>query len=306
VKGRVLESAGGVYRVRAGDRELDCSLRGRIKLGPGSIAIGDLVEVELLEDGSCRIESVLPRTGRLARRSFAKRREQVLAANVDQVAAVVSVSRPEPDFFLLDRLLAVAELNDLSALVVCNKADLLGPGEGPLPSRLRDYAAAGYAVLPVSAKTGSGLDDLTARLADRITVLAGPSGAGKSSLVNAMVPGTDLRVGEVGDRSGRGRHTTTSGRLIPLGGDTYLADTPGVQNFEPAALDPAELSMAFREFRPHLGACRFSDCRHRNEPGCAVLGAVETGEISRHRYESYLSLLEAAEQAARPWERGGG
>lgn len=306
MRGRVLESAAGVYRVRAGDEELDCSLRGRIKQGPGSIAIGDLVEVERLEDGSCRIERVLPRTGRLARRSFAKRREQVLAANVDQVAAVVSVARPAPDLFLLDRLLAVAELNGLSALVVCNKIDLLAPGEGPLPAPLRDYAAAGYETVPVSAKTGSGLGDLAARLADRITVLAGPSGAGKSSLVNALVPGTGLRVGEVGDRSGRGRHTTTSGRLIPLGGETYLADTPGVQNFEPAALDAAELSAAFREFRPCLERCRFADCRHRDEPGCAVRAAVEAGAVPGHRYESYLSLLEAAERAARPWERGGG
>lgn len=306
MRGRVLESAAGVYRIRSGDEELECSLRGRIKQGEGSIAIGDLVEVERLEDGSCRIDSVLPRRGRLARRSFAKRREQVLAANVDLVAAVVSIARPEPDLFLLDRLLAVAELNDLAALVVCNKADLIPPGEGPLSEPLRAYAEAGYEVLLVSAKSGVGLDRLAERLAGRITVLAGPSGAGKSSLVNALVPGTGLRVGEVGTRSGRGRHTTTSGRLIPLGDETYLADTPGVQNFEPAALDPAELSAAFREFRPHLEQCRFADCRHRDEPGCGVREAVEAGEISPRRHESYLALLEASERAARPWERGGG
>ncbi len=305
MRGRVLESAAGIYRVRIEDEELDCSLRGRIKLRSGSIAIGDLVEIERLEDGSCRIEGVLPRTGRLSRRSYAKRREQVLAANVDQVAAVISVARPEPDLFLLDRLLAVAELNDLSALIVCNKADLLPAGAGPFPASLQDYCEAGYEVLPVSARTGLGLADLAARLAGRITVFAGPSGAGKSSLVNALLPGTDLRVGEVGDRSGRGRHTTTSGRLLPLGGETYLADTPGVQNFEPAALDPAELTAAFREFHAHVASCRFADCRHRDEPGCAVREAAEAGHIPRRRYDSYLSLLEAAERAARPWERGG-
>jgi ribosome biogenesis GTPase len=303
VIGRVLRGAGGAYLVLAGDRELSCSLRGRIKQGEGSIAVGDRVEVEQLEDGSCRIDSVLPRHSVLSRRSFAKRKEQVLAANVDQVAAVVAVARPEPDPFLLDRLLAVAEINDLSSFIICNKCDL-SEFEG-LPELILPYSDAGYDVLQVSAKTGAGMDALDERLAGRITVLAGASGVGKSSLVNALVPGLDLRVGEVGERSGRGRHTTTAGLLIPLGNDTFLADTPGVQNFEPAALEMEELPAVFREFRPYLGQCRFADCRHREEPGCAVRDAVEEKLVSARRYESYLALLETAERASRPWDRRG-
>jgi ribosome biogenesis GTPase len=303
VIGRVLRGAGGAYLVLAGDRELSCSLRGRIKQGEGSIAVGDRVEVEQLEDGSCRIDSVLPRHSVLSRRSFAKRKEQVLAANVDQVAAVVAVARPEPDPFLLDRLLAVAEINDLSSFIICNKCDL-SEFEG-LPELILPYSDAGYDVLQVSAKTGAGMDALDERLAGRITVLAGASGVGKSSLVNALVPGLDLRVGDVGERSGRGRHTTTAGLLIPLGNDTFLADTPGVQNFEPAALEMEELPAVFREFRPYLGQCRFADCRHREEPGCAVRDAVEEKLVSARRYESYLALLETAERASRPWDRRG-
>lgn len=301
--GRILQGAGGAYLVRVGDTDFTCSLRGRIKQGKGSIAVGDRVEVERLDDGTCRIDSVLPRHSVLSRRSFAKRREQVLAANVDQVAAVVSVERPEPDLFLLDRILAVAELNALDSFIVCNKADLVGT-DG-IPGFLRPYADAGYEVLRVSAKSSEGIDRLAERLGGHTTVLAGASGVGKSSLVNAMVPGLELRVGEVGERSGRGKHTTTAGRLIPLGDETFIADTPGVQNFEPAALEPGELPSVFREFRPHLDRCRFADCRHREEPGCAVREAIAEGQVSERRHESYLAMLEAAERAARPWDRQG-
>jgi ribosome biogenesis GTPase len=311
--GRVLQGVGGVYRVYVDGAELECSLRGRIKQGEGSIAVGDRVEVDQQADGSCCIEAVLPRRGQLSRRSFAKRREQVLAANVDQLAAVVALTRPEPDLFLLDRLLAVAELNDLDAFIVVNKVDLeaepeSGAGTPPfhqLPESLSPYSQAGYQIIPTSVKSGTGIDSLRERLHGRITVFAGASGVGKSSLLNALLPGLELRVGTVGTRSGRGRHTTTAGQLIPLGDGSFLADTPGVQNFEPAALEPDELSAVFREFRPYLDRCRFADCRHRDEPGCAVREAVLEGRLSERRHESYLALLESAEKAARPWERQG-
>jgi len=291
--GRVLQFTAGVYRVHTSKETFACSLRGSAKRNAGEqVAIGDLVAVERLEDGSCRITEVLPRQSRLSRHSMAKRREQVLAANVDQVAAVFSVHQPNPDVRLLDRLLAVAELHDLPSLIVMNKTDLADHEK--VPGEVTAYAAIGYPVIPTCAKTGAGLDALRERLTGRITVFTGPSGVGKTSILNGIMPDLNLRVGAVGERSGKGKHTTSAGLLIPLSGGGYLADTPGIQYFEPAGVDPADLAHAFREFRPLVDSCRFSNCRHRAEPGCAVQDAVEDGRIYRHRHESYLSLLEAA------------
>ncbi|MGD8495258.1 MAG: ribosome small subunit-dependent GTPase A [Gemmatimonadales bacterium] len=294
---RVLQAGGGTYRVRAGGREFECSLRGRLKLDEGgSVAVGDRVEVEELEDGSCRITEVLPRRSALIRRAVARRKDQVMAANVDQVAAVISAARPEPDLYMLDRLLAVAEFDELDAFVVFNKTDELeAEVADPLPPEIAAYGTIGYDVLPTSATGGLGIETLRERLAGRVTVLAGASGVGKSSLLNALFPGLDLRVGDVGERSGRGRHTTTSARLIPIDDDTFIADTPGIQHFVPAELEPATLEYAFREFRPWLGGCRFANCRHREEPGCAVLEAVESGDILPRRHASYVTLLGEAE-----------
>jgi ribosome biogenesis GTPase len=292
--GRVLQFAAGVYRVHTLEGTFECSLRGRAKRDSGErVAIGDRVILEQLGDGSCRIEEVLPRHSRLSRHSMAKRREQVLAANVDQVAAVFAVTRPDPDVQLLDRLLGVAELHDLPSLIVVNKTDLAAGSQ--IPEEIEAYAAIGYAVLATCAISGTGLDLLQERLTGRITVFTGPSGVGKTSILNAILPDLDLRVGAVGDRSGKGKHTTSAGLLIPLPEGGYLADTPGIQYFEPAGVDPADLAHAFREFRPLVDHCRFADCRHRAEPGCAVREAVAEGSIREHRHESYLSLLEAAE-----------
>lgn len=303
---RVLQTGGGTYRVRAGGREFDCSLRGRIKLDGGSpVTVGDRVEVEELDDGSCRIVGVEPRHSALVRRAVARRTDQAMAANIDQVAAVVSAARPDPDLLMLDRLLAVAEFDELGAFVVLNKVDLQEEQDGSDPNDLAAYEDMGYDVLATSVADHTGIEALRDRLAGRITVLAGASGVGKSSLLNALDPRLDLRVGDVGERSGRGRHTTTSARLIPLDDDTYIADTPGIQNFVPAGLEAATLGHAFREFRPWLESCKFADCKHREEPGCAILRAVEDGDILRRRHESYLALLEAAEAAEEEARTGG-
>lgn len=294
--GRVLQFTAGVYRIHTPGGTFDCSLRGRAKRDAGErVVVGDLVTLEMLEDGSCRITKVLPRHSRLSRHSLAKRREQVLAANVDQVAAVFSLDRPEPDVRLLDRLLAVAELHDLPAVIVMNKTDLADGGR--VPQEIMAYAEIGYPVLPTCAMTGAGLTELRELLNGRITVFTGPSGVGKSSILNAIMPDLDLRVGEVGERTGKGKHTTSAGLLIPLPDGGYLADTPGIQYFEPAGVDPADLAHAFREFRTLVERCRFADCRHRAEPGCAVMEAVADGSVRKHRHVSYLSLLEAAEEA---------
>ena len=259
------------------------------------MAVGDRVEVQRLPGGGGLIIDVLPRTSTLTRRSLARRSEQVIAANVDQVAAVVSAAQPGPDRRMLDRLLAVAELGELAALVVVNKVDLVAAGE--FPEDLGVYPGLGYAVLRTSATHGLGMEAWRDSLAGKVTVLSGPSGVGKSSLANALIPGLDLRVGEVRERSGRGRHTTVGARLVPLPVGGYLADTPGIQHFQPGSIRPEQLSHAFRELAPLVGSCRFADCRHRLEPGCAVRAAVSGGQVSRARFESYLELLDIAEEA---------
>lgn len=309
-RGRVLEvSGGGTFRVEAGPpggelpdpgggEVLECTLRGRLKEEEGDrAAVGDRVEVEVLEDGSCRVASVLEREAVLSRRSVSSRREQVIAANVDHVAAITAVAEPEPDLGLTDRLLVLAELNGLSALVVANKVDLRDADE-----LRRVYRAAGYEVLATSARTGGGLDGLDERLTGRTTVLAGASGVGKSSLLNALVPGLDLRTGEVGRR---GRHTTVTARMHPYGDRGYVVDTPGLQYLAPWRVAPSDLAWAFPEFRPRVPRCRFSDCRHTAEPGCGVKEAVEAGEIPVRRHESYRSMLEAAEEAREPGDGAG-
>lgn len=288
--------------MEGGGETLECSLRGRVKHAGSAtnVAVGDRVRVERLEDGSCRIRERLSRSSTLSRLGVARRREQVIAANVDQVAAVLAIARPEPDFSMLDRLLVLAELNRLAAVIVLNKVDLVsgnglpGSGDEP-PPEFAPYADAGYAILRTSAKRGDGLDELRTRLTDRITVLTGPSGTGKSSLLNSLVPGLALRIGKVGPRKGRGRHTTVAAALYPFPPGGYVADTPGLQYLALWEADPAELSDAFPEFRGPAAACRFADCRHRAEPDCEVRAAVEAGEIDRRRHESYLALLEEAQ-----------
>ncbi len=305
VEGRVLRIAGGSYQVEldddvdgeAGGDVVPCVLAGRLKQeGEARVAVGDRVRVERLDDGPDRIAEILPRRSKLARRAAESESEQIIAVNLDQVAAVFSVDRPEPDLAMLDRMLVLAELNGLAAFVVANKTDL-----GP-PDAFDLYGDAGYDVLPTSAEEETGLEALRRRLEDRVSVFAGPSGAGKSSLLNAVLPGLERRVGEVsGAGGGRGRHTTVNATLLPLPDGGYVADTPGLQYLTLWRMPPDEMAAAFPEFRPMLGACRFNDCRHLQEPGCAIRDALERGEVSERRYRSYAALLEEAEEQSRPW-----
>lgn len=304
--GRVLRIVAGTYLVEQGDEVRECVLAGRLKQGRDKkVSVGDRVELELLEDGSGRITGLRPRRSELTRKEVGREGEQIIAVNVDQVAAVFSLREPPPDLRMLDRLLALAELNGLDGLVVLNKLDLLEEGDdeaADLLARVREvYGGAEYPVLETSVPDRTGLDELARRLRERISVLAGPSGTGKSSLLNALVPGLDRRVGEVSERVGRGRHTTVNATLIPLPEGGYVADTPGLQYLALWSLPPDELAGAFPEFRPFLGGCKFNDCRHMEEPGCRIREAVDGGHVAESRFESYRSLLEEAEEQATPW-----
>lgn len=295
--GRVLRIAGGVYHVDDSTTVIQASLRGRVKQTDSRIvSVGDLVELERVGN-EMRIVRLRPRRSALARHGVSKRREQVIVANVDQVAVVVAIAAPVPDFLMVDRLLALAALSEIEAFLVVNKTDLAAAVRGDVArADLDHYAALGVETLRTSVESSVGLEALSARLAGGITVLSGQSGVGKSSLLNALVPELDLRVGEISERRGRGRHTTVASALYRYPSGGYVADTPGLQYLALWDLDPAELQLGFVEIATASEGCRFADCRHRLEPSCAVIAAVEEGEIRRRRLDSYLRLLDEAEK----------
>ena len=312
-QGIVLSGTGGVWRARREDGSVvEASLRGRVKKSnagrraDGSLrrdtiasaaetlklAVGDHVLLEHDASDAWAIAEILPRRSRLARRApGGGQGERIVAANVDQVVVVFAAANPEPHPRMLDRFLVIAEANQLAARVVINKVELVGGAEAAR-ARWIDYARAGYPVNFTSAKRREGLDTLHGALSGVVSVLTGPSGVGKSSLLNSMFPGLDLRVGEISESVNKGRHTTVGGYLHPLPGDDggYVADTPGLREIGMWALAPESLDACFPELRPYLSHCRFADCRHTVEPDCAVRAAVDAGEVSAARYESFLKL----------------
>lgn len=302
-RGVVLRGTGGVWHVRtdAGDTR-DAALRGRVKKGDGAkLAVGDEVLIEADERGdSWAIAEILPRRSQLARREpGGGHGERVLAANIDQVVLVFAAAEPEPHPRMLDRFLVIASANELPARIVINKVELVGVEAAR--SRFAAYERAGYPLHLTSVRTGLGLDDLRHELAERVSVLTGPSGVGKSSLLNALYAGLRLRVGEISRSVMKGRHTTVGAEMHALPGGGYVMDTPGLREVGVWSMPPDALDRCFLEMRPHLGQCRFADCRHRTEPGCAVREAVARGNVSRERFESYLKLLEELEQLAPRW-----
>lgn len=302
-RGVVLRGTGGVWHVRTErGEELEVALRGRLKQDDATkLAVGDEVRVERDERGhSWAIIEILPRRSRLARREpGGGHGERILAANVDQVVIVFAAAEPEPHPRMLDRFLVIVAANELDARIVVNKVELVGPAAAA--ERFSAYERAGYPLHLTSVKHETGLDALRDALAGRVSVLTGPSGVGKSSLVNALYPGMQLRVGEISRSVMKGRHTTVGSDMHPLPDGGYVVDTPGLREVGMWSLPLDELDACFLEMRPFLGECRFRDCRHRGEPGCAVRGAVERGDVSAARYDSYLKLYDELERAPSRW-----
>ena len=313
--GLIVDGSRGLYVVETTEGVLRCVIRGKLRkdLEYGSrggagrqvkrvnvrqhdpVAVGDRVRVLPTGGGEGVIEEILARAGGAFTRRDPNAGAGDLAltsiAGLDQMIAVFAAREPAPHLRLLDRLLVLAESQDLAALICLNKVDQ--QPEDWLLERLAVYRAVGYPVVMTSAATGTGVAELRGRLAGRVSAFIGPSGVGKSSLLNAVQPGLALRVSAIGETTHKGRHTTIGSRLVPLddGDGGYLADTAGIRALGLGAGSLRQLDTCFREFAPYLGRCRLSDCTHLHEPDCAIRAAVAQGALDRERYASYGKLF---------------
>ncbi len=294
MEGLVVRSTAGFVDVRLDGGVVQARLRGRLKNTPRTTdlcVIGDRVLLSRPDARSVVVEEVLPRHSRFSRRQPGRGpiKEDVLVANLDQLLITFCHGRPVLNTRLLDRFLVIAEYQDVQPVIVMNKADLRERGD---PTWQRAYESIGYPILTVSAGTAEGLDSLVDALHDKISAFVGPSGVGKSSLINRIVPGLDLNIASVSDHHGKGRHTTRVASLHALAGGGFLADTPGIRELGTWALPIEHLDRCFPEFSSYREQCAFRSCSHTHEPKCAVVDAMNEGDIDRERYESYVRLRE--------------
>ena len=291
-KGLIIKAQSGLFDVETPAGIITCRLRGKLTQGrreSDAAAIGDRVRVQLLEDGTGSIEEIQERERVLSRQAPGRPElEQVLVANPDQALFVFACADPDPNFRMLDRFLVVAERENIPAVIIANKLDLVVTRSAKEEFGL--YERLGYPVLYTSAVRGKGIRQLRKQLKGKISVLAGPSGVGKTSLLNRVQPGLGLRTREMSEATGRGKHTTVAPKLIELDFGGYVADTPGLKALALWDIEPEELDAYFPELRDLVADCDFSDCTHIHEPGCAVIAAVEDGRVAAERYDSYLRM----------------
>ncbi len=287
--GRILRSLSGFYDVQTGQGTVTCRGRGSLRRGGLTPLTGDLVEISV-EKGKGMVEQVLPRKNSFIRPAV---------ANMDALVIFAANVNPVTEPFLIDRVAAIAGDREVEVCICINKCDL-----DPALDMARIYEHAGYPVIRASAETGEGVTELRSLIEGKLTAFTGNSGVGKSSMLNALCPELALPTGEVSEKLGRGRHTTRHVELYHLGGETYVADTPGFSSFDTDQMEvllKENLQYAFPDFGKYLGKCQFHDCTHRTEPGCAIRTAVEAGNVERTRYDSYLRLYEKASQI-KLWE----
>ena len=293
MKGLVIKNTGSWYTVQTDDGQLlDCKVKGNFRLrgirSTNPVAVGDRVcvsEGNFITEIEDRLNYIIRKSINLSKQSH------IIAANVDQALLVVTVNRPQTNTTFIDRFLASAEAYRVPVVLIFNKTDLLDDDEKHYQEMLIHlYETVGYECRAISAETGDGIDALLPMLQGKITLLSGNSGVGKSTIINRLVPGVNLRTAEISDAHQMGQHTTTFSEMIPLG-EGWLIDTPGIKGFGTFDMEPEELTSYFKEIFRFSKDCRFSNCTHTHEPGCAVLQALENHYIAQSRYQSYLSIL---------------
>jgi ribosome biogenesis GTPase len=299
VQGVVVKSAGSVYTVRTADGNLvDCHIKGNFRLkgikSTNPVAVGDNVKLSIREDGTAYIVEILARKNYIVRKSSnLSKQSHILAANLDLCCLIVTVNHPATSTTFIDRFLASAEAYRVPVIIVFNKTDLYNDEEkDELDYLVALYESISYRCIRTSATTGEGIDELKEAMRGKLSLLAGNSGVGKSSIVNAISPEIAAKVGEISRIHDTGMHTTTYTQMFEIMPGSYLVDTPGVKGFGSYDMDTEEIAHYFVEFFELSSECKYGNCTHTHEPGCAVLAALEEGRLAPSRYQSYLSMLE--------------
>lgn len=299
MKGLVIKNTGSWYSVKTDDGQvIDSKIKGNFRLkgirSTNPVAVGDRVELITNQEGTAFISAIEDRRNYIIRKSQnLSKQSHILAANVDQAFLIVTVNHPQTSTIFIDRFLASAEAYRVPVVLVFNKTDLLTEEELHYERMMMTlYQTIGYACYEISAATGAGIDRLIPLLQDKVTLLSGNSGVGKSTLINQILPGVNLRTAEISDAHNTGMHTTTFSEMLELPDGGYLIDTPGIKGFGTFDMEPEELAGYFKEIFKFSEGCKFNNCTHTHEPGCAVLAAVENHYIAESRYRSYLNMLE--------------
>ena len=298
MKGLVIKNTGSWYTVKTDDGNIvESKIKGNFRLkgirSTNPVAVGDRVEIIRNQEGTAFISAIEDRRNYIIRKSQnLSKQSHIIAANVDQAFLLVTVNYPQTSTTFIDRFLASAEAYSVPVVLVFNKTDLLSEEERHYQDMMMTlYETVGYQCVAISAEKGDGVDTLLPLLHDKITLLSGNSGVGKSTLINRILPGVNLRTAEISDSHNTGMHTTTFSEMLLLPDGGYIIDTPGIKGFGTFNMEPEEISGFFKEIFRFSKDCRFNNCTHTHEPGCAVIKAVEDHYIAASRYQSYLSML---------------